>query len=99
MEILLTLKNSYISFCLPNYIQIETCRKVENVLKHYDRKGLRLRVLAFHAALAQETRLANLKEFLNSHSEEVSLFLVSTDRYCSSFFFSFMISIRQRHLN
>lgn len=60
--------------------KIETCRKVENVLKHFDRKGVRLRVLAFHAALTQESRLANLKEFLNSHSEGVSLFLVCTDR-------------------
>lgn len=70
-------------------MQIETCRKVENVLKHFDRKGVRLRVLAFHAALTQESRLANLKEFLNSHSEGVSLFLVCTDRYCAYLHISF----------
>ncbi|KAK9288451.1 hypothetical protein L1049_016908 [Liquidambar formosana] len=60
--------------------KIETCRKVENVLKRFDRKGIRMRVLPFHAALTQESRLANMKEFLNSQSEEDSLFFVCTDR-------------------
>lgn len=59
--------------------KIETCRKVENALKRFDRKGVRIRVLPFHAAMAQELRLANMKEFLSSHSEE-SLFLICTDR-------------------
>ncbi|KAJ8769934.1 hypothetical protein K2173_009016 [Erythroxylum novogranatense] len=60
--------------------KIETCRKVENVLKRFDKKGHHVRVLPFHAALAQESRLANMKEFMNSSPEEVSLFLVCTDR-------------------
>ncbi|KAF8392757.1 hypothetical protein HHK36_023106 [Tetracentron sinense] len=60
--------------------KIETCRKVENVLKRFDRKGLRIRVFPFHGALAQESRLANMKEFLNSQTKEDSLFLICTDR-------------------
>ncbi|XP_010914836.1 DEAD-box ATP-dependent RNA helicase 50 isoform X1 [Elaeis guineensis] len=59
--------------------KIETCRKVENVLKRLDRKGLHIKVLPFHAALAQEIRLSNMKEFLNSQSKE-SMFLICTDR-------------------
>ncbi|XP_058075969.1 DEAD-box ATP-dependent RNA helicase 50 isoform X2 [Magnolia sinica] len=59
--------------------KIETCRKVENVLKRIDRKGLRLRVLPFHAAVAQELRLANMKEFLSSQSKDC-MFLICTDR-------------------
>ncbi|KAJ4955094.1 hypothetical protein NE237_011877 [Protea cynaroides] len=59
--------------------KIETCRKVENVLKRFDRKGQSLRVLPFHAALTQELRLQNMEEFLNSHSND-SLFLICTDR-------------------
>nr|AIC82455.1 DEAD-box ATP-dependent RNA helicase [Cocos nucifera] len=59
--------------------KIETCRKVENVLKRFDRKGLHIKVLPFHAALAQEIRLSNMKEFLNSQSKE-SMFLICTDR-------------------
>ncbi|GAV69112.1 DEAD domain-containing protein/Helicase_C domain-containing protein [Cephalotus follicularis] len=60
--------------------KIETCRKVENVLKRFDRKGTRLQVFPFHAAVAQETRLENMKEFTKSRPEEESLFLVCTDR-------------------
>lgn len=60
-------------------MQIETCRKVENVLKRYDRKGARVQVLPFHAALTQESRLANMKEFLCSKSKDL-LFLICTDR-------------------
>ncbi|XP_077221517.1 DEA(D/H)-box RNA helicase family protein isoform X2 [Tasmannia lanceolata] len=59
--------------------KIETCRKVENVLKRFDRKGVRIQVLPFHAALAQDSRLANMKEFLDSQSKD-SLFLICTDR-------------------
>lgn len=62
------------------FVQIETCRKVENALKRMDRKEARIRVLSFHAALAQDARLANLKEFLGSQSAD-SMFLVCTDRY------------------
>ncbi|OVA04840.1 Helicase [Macleaya cordata] len=60
--------------------KIETCRKVENVLYRFDRKGLHIRVLPFHSALAQESRVSNLKEFLSSQSKEDSLFLICTDR-------------------
>ncbi|XP_038978955.1 DEAD-box ATP-dependent RNA helicase 50 isoform X2 [Phoenix dactylifera] len=59
--------------------KIETCRKVENVLQRFDRKGLHIKVLPFHAALSQEIRLSNMKEFLDSQSKE-SMFLICTDR-------------------
>ncbi|KAG8095653.1 hypothetical protein GUJ93_ZPchr0013g34619 [Zizania palustris] len=61
--------------------KIETCRKVENVLRRLDRKASQLKVLPFHAALEQEQRIANIKEFLNKQSAG-SMFLVCTDRYC-----------------
>lgn len=60
--------------------KIDTCRKVENILRRFDRKGIRVQVLPFHAAVAQESRLANMKEFFRSQSNEVSQFLVCTDR-------------------
>uniref|UniRef100_A0A7N0T1Z2 Uncharacterized protein n=2 Tax=Kalanchoe fedtschenkoi TaxID=63787 RepID=A0A7N0T1Z2_KALFE len=60
--------------------KIETCRIVENALNRFDRKGIRMLVLPFHAAVTQETRLANMKEFLNPRSNKDSLFLVCTDR-------------------
>ncbi|KAK4786852.1 hypothetical protein SAY86_010685 [Trapa natans] len=60
--------------------KIETCRKVENSLKRVDRKGTRLQVFPFHAAVAQEARLANMKEFTTSQSRNGSMFLVCTDR-------------------
>ncbi|GAB2294200.1 hypothetical protein Dimus_028418 [Dionaea muscipula] len=60
--------------------KIETCRKVENALHRLDRRGSRILVLPFHAALAQETRVANMKEFLDPQSRSVSLFLICTDR-------------------
>ncbi|KAM1403298.1 hypothetical protein ACFX2I_011923 [Malus domestica] len=60
-------------------MQIETCIKVENILTRFDRSGTRVRVLPFHSALAQG-RLANVEEFTNSNSKEVSQFLVCTDR-------------------
>ncbi|XVF82853.1 hypothetical protein PTKIN_Ptkin16aG0083600 [Pterospermum kingtungense] len=60
--------------------KIDTCRKVENVLKRFDRKGTHMRVLPFHAALAQETRLENMKEFTHSQPGGESLILVCTDR-------------------
>lgn len=59
--------------------KIETCRKVENILRRHDRKGAHVRVLPFHAALTQESRLTNMKEFLNSQSKDL-LFLICTDR-------------------
>ncbi|KAF9601325.1 hypothetical protein IFM89_018753 [Coptis chinensis] len=60
--------------------KIETCRKVENVLSRLDRKGSHSRVLPFHSAMAQESRLQNMKEFLSSQSKDSSLFLICTDR-------------------
>ncbi|PSS19309.1 DEAD-box ATP-dependent RNA helicase [Actinidia chinensis var. chinensis] len=60
--------------------KIETCRKIENVLIRLDRKGIHKRVLPFHAALAQESRLANMEEFCSSQSKDKSLFFVCTDR-------------------
>ncbi|CAK9138894.1 unnamed protein product [Ilex paraguariensis] len=60
--------------------KIETCRKVENALNRYDKKGIHMRVLPFHAALAQESRLANMEEFRSSQLKDSSLFLVCTDR-------------------
>lgn len=60
--------------------KIDTCRKVENVLKRCDRKGTRIQVLPFHSAVAQESRLVNFKEFTRSQADEVSRFLVCTDR-------------------
>lgn len=59
--------------------QIETCRKVENALKRFDRRGVHVKVLPFHAALDQETRLFNMKGFLNLKSTD-NLFLICTDR-------------------
>ncbi|CAH1433205.1 unnamed protein product [Lactuca virosa] len=55
--------------------KIETCRKVENALSRSNRK-----VLPFHAALAQDLRVANLDEFCQSRIKDTSLFLVCTDR-------------------
>ncbi|KNA08832.1 hypothetical protein SOVF_159200 [Spinacia oleracea] len=60
--------------------KIETCRKVENVLRRLDRKENQIRVLPFHSALEQETRLRNMKEFLSPVTENRSLFLICTDR-------------------
>lgn len=59
--------------------KIETCRKVENVLKRVDRKGIHAKVLPFHSALAKESQLANMEEFC-SPQLDTSLFLVCTDR-------------------
>lgn len=55
--------------------KIETCRKVENALRRINRK-----VLPFHAALAQDLRVANMEEFCHSQLKNSSLFLVCTDR-------------------
>ncbi|CDP16926.1 unnamed protein product [Coffea canephora] len=68
--------NKTIIFCN----KIETCRKVENVLKRIDRKGSMIRVLPFHAALDHETRLANMEEFRGSQMKDSASFLVCTDR-------------------
>lgn len=65
-------------------MQIETCRKVENSLKRFDRKGNRVQVLPFHAAMTQESRLASMEEFTRSPSKGVSQFMVCTDRYLSA---------------
>ncbi|KAK6142330.1 hypothetical protein DH2020_022678 [Rehmannia glutinosa] len=60
--------------------KIETCRKVENALKRLDRKENCTKVLPFHAALEQESRLANLEEFRSFPTNNISMFLVCTDR-------------------
>ncbi|KAL8160321.1 hypothetical protein V2J09_001858 [Rumex salicifolius] len=60
--------------------KIETCRKVENALKRRDRKENQIKVLPFHAALEQEKRLTNMKQFLESRSDNESQFLICTDR-------------------
>ncbi|XP_078436312.1 DEA(D/H)-box RNA helicase family protein [Wolffia australiana] len=59
--------------------KIDACRKVENVLKRFDRKEQRIKILPFHGALDQESRLSNMKEFMTSRSD-ASLFLICTDR-------------------
>ncbi|KAL2346029.1 hypothetical protein Fmac_000029 [Flemingia macrophylla] len=60
--------------------KIETCRKVENSLKRFDRKGNRVQVLPFHAAMTQESRLASMEEFTRPPSKGVSQIMVCTDR-------------------
>ncbi|KAK4420876.1 DEAD-box ATP-dependent RNA helicase 50 [Sesamum alatum] len=60
--------------------KIETCRKVENALKRFDRNEIRMKVLPFHAALEQESRLANIEEFRSFPPNNISMFLVCTDR-------------------
>ncbi|RAL49168.1 hypothetical protein DM860_017198 [Cuscuta australis] len=60
--------------------KIESCRQVENALKRFDRKESSVRVLPFHAALDQETRIACMKEFCSPQPKNTSLFLVCTDR-------------------
>ncbi|RLN42271.1 DEAD-box ATP-dependent RNA helicase 50 [Panicum miliaceum] len=59
--------------------KIETCRKVENVLRRLDRKASQIKVLPFHAALDQAQRIANIKEFVKKQTAD-SMFLVCTDR-------------------
>ncbi|KAG0473439.1 hypothetical protein HPP92_015296 [Vanilla planifolia] len=59
--------------------KIETCRKVENALKRFDRQGIQFKLLPFHAALAKELRLSNLQEFLDAEAKE-AMFLICTDR-------------------
>eukprot|EP00249_Psilotum_nudum_P023340 c28836_g1_i1 orf=1281-3389(+) len=59
--------------------KIETCRKVENVLKRFDRRGSKVSVLPYHAALSQEVRLNNLQQFAGSEASK-PLFLVCSDR-------------------
>ncbi|QCE16930.1 DEAD-box ATP-dependent RNA helicase 50 [Vigna unguiculata] len=60
--------------------KIETCRKVENSLRRFDRKGNNMQVLPFHAAMTQESRLASMEEFTRPPSKGVSQFMVCTDR-------------------
>lgn len=60
--------------------KIESCRQVENALKRFDRKESLVRVLPFHAALDQETRIAYMNEFCSPQPKNTSLFLVCTDR-------------------
>lgn len=75
-------------------MQIETCRKVENALNRFDRKGIRMQVLPFHAAMTQESRLASMKEFTRSPPKEVSQFMVCTDRYSSVYLAGYVCSVQ-----
>eukprot|EP00252_Welwitschia_mirabilis_P011482 TRINITY_DN25740_c0_g1_i1.p1 TRINITY_DN25740_c0_g1~~TRINITY_DN25740_c0_g1_i1.p1 ORF type:complete len:604 (+),score=98.03 TRINITY_DN25740_c0_g1_i1:156-1967(+) len=59
--------------------KIESCRKVENVLRRNDRKGIKSCIFPFHAAIKKEERARNLQQFLNMRSEKSS-FLICTDR-------------------
>lgn len=66
--------------CSLSVMQIEICRRVENVLARHDRSGMKLTVLPYHAALSQEARLESMQQFLEAKPNK-SLFLVCTDRY------------------
>lgn len=57
-----------------------------------------MRILPFHAALEQESRLANMKEFTSPWSKEECLFLVCTDRYCALHNFYLCSEICSYHL-
>lgn len=61
-------------------MQIETCRKVENVLQRNDRQGKGYEVVAYHAALTQEKRQETLSKLLDP-SPAKPLIMVCTDRY------------------
>ena len=61
--------------------KIETCRRVENLLRRSDREGKTLVPLPYHAALTRERREASLGEFLVPPKKgDVPLMLVCTDR-------------------
>ncbi|KAH7293975.1 hypothetical protein KP509_28G050700 [Ceratopteris richardii] len=59
--------------------KIETCRKVENILKRSDRKGTAFTVLPYHAALSPDVRIENMQKFMETGPGK-SMFLVCTDR-------------------
>lgn len=57
---------------------VETCRKVENLLKRNDRRGKLYEVRSYHNALVSTTRNENLSKFLGP--SEADQILVCTDR-------------------
>ena len=61
--------------------KIETCRRVENMLRRADRNGERLIPMPYHAALTDERRKASLDAFLQPpRPGETPMMLVCTDR-------------------
>ena len=61
--------------------KIETCRRVENMLRRADRNGERLIPMPYHAALTDERRKASLDAFLKPpRPGETPMMLVCTDR-------------------
>ena len=61
--------------------KIETCRRVENMLRRADRDGERLVPMPYHAALTDERRKASLDAFLAPpRTGETPMMLVCTDR-------------------
>ena len=61
--------------------KIETCRRVENILRRADRDGERLVPVPYHAALSPERRRESLDTFLVPPKKgDVPLILVCTDR-------------------
>ncbi|GBG85165.1 hypothetical protein CBR_g39730 [Chara braunii] len=59
--------------------KIDTCRKVENILRRNDRRGADYEVLPHHAALTQDARQQSLARFL-APANGKRCFLVCTDR-------------------
>ena len=64
--------------------QIETCRKVENLLRRRDRKEEEYSCIAYHSALSQDKRVEALDRFLRTEAGVGTgnrrLFLICTDR-------------------
>ena len=61
--------------------KIETCRRVENMLRRADKHGERLVPVPYHAALTDERRKQSLEEFLQPpRPGETPMMLVCTDR-------------------
>jgi len=62
---------------------VESCRKVENLLKRSDRRGQVLEVIAYHNALTPDVRNQNLNIFSSGRQgapEKTDYVLVCTDR-------------------
>eukprot|EP00898_Chlorokybus_atmophyticus_P006031 jgi/Chlat1/6429/Chrsp45S05945 len=59
--------------------KIDTCRKLENILKREDRQERKLIPLAYHAAISPEMRARNLSQFMQPPGG-VPMVLICTDR-------------------
>ena len=60
---------------------VESCRKVENLLKRqYDRKNQMTHISSYHNAMSPQARRSNLSYFVSSSSEGKKYILVCTDR-------------------